>query len=296
VSASVSVVIICYNRKKELEECIFSILRQSVLPFEIIVVDNNSSDGTDQLFLQGAFKDLSFIIYEKLETNLGVAGGRNHAIRRASGDILLFLDDDAEISGDFAIQNVVARFAARPDVGVVAFKIINFFSRTITKNEFPHIKLNNIDTEFETSYYVGAGHAIRSVVFDVCGYYPEHFFYGLEELDLSVRIIDREFKILYDPAISIFHKKSTSGRLPNHQALSYTFRNRLLISHKYFSKFNLLILSILWFAKIALVSRSVITPLRGIVEFIQALPHERKYTLGPETVSRLKQLQGRIWY
>lgn len=291
-----SLIIVCYNRKNELKDCINSVLRQSMKPYEIIVVDNNSEDGTDKLFKNGEISDSS-IKYFKLEKNLGVAGGRNYGIKQASGDIFVFIDDDALLEPRNALEKIVTKFEKDPNIGILAFKVVNYHTKTIQRNEFPHIdKSLNPDKEFETSYFIGAGHAIRREVFNKCGLYPEDYFYGMEELDLSFRVLDKGYRIIYFPHILVWHKKSPSGRITDEKKWIFTLRNRVAISYKYLKKKHFIGSSVLWFFKIMIKSRSLLVPLRGVMSFSKYKKSLVRQTISDDTLEKIKYLRGRIWH
>lgn len=293
---SLSVIIICYNRKNELKECIQSVLKQTLKPYEIIIVDNNSVDGTDKLLKNGEISDSS-IKYFKLVKNLGVAGGRNYGIKQATGDILVFLDDDALLESEKALERTVNRFEKDPDIGILAFKIINYYTKTIQRNEFPHLDRSlDQDKEFETSYFIGAGHAIRKEVFDKCGLYPEDYFYGMEELDLSFRAIDKGFKIIYFPDVVVLHKKSLMGRISDRKKCIYNYRNRLSISYKYLRNRHLTISAFIWFFKIVKESSSFLTPIKGITSFLTYKKSLLREPISDLTLQKIRKLRGRIWY
>lgn len=291
----VSVIVISHNRKHYLEHCINSLINQKSCIDELLVIDNNSTDGTDTLFDQLSRYD--FIRFIKLNENKGVSGGRNYGIKKATGDILIFIDDDAELITDNAINMIVDRFQDDANIGVLAFKILNHHTKTIQREEFPHInKSLNSNIEFETSYFIGAGHAIKKEVFEKCGLYPENYFYSMEELDLSFRVIDKGYKILYYPHVEVLHKRSMKGRMPDNNKWIFTYRNRLAISYKYLNVSHFISVLIIWFLKVAKESAGISTPIKGIMEFIKYKRQCVRDPISDESILKIKKLKGRIWY
>lgn len=290
-----SIVIITYNRKNDLRECIDSILNQSYVPDEIIIVDNNSTDGTENYFKSELKNPL--VKYIRLDKNLGVAGGRNYGIKQASGDILVFIDDDSLIEPINAIEKIIKKFEENPEIGIIAFKIVNYHTKTIWREEFPHIdKSLNPEEEFETTYFIGAGHAIRREVFKKCGLYPDDYFYGMEELDLSFRVIDKGFKIVYFPKVLVWHKKSPLGRVTDEKKWIYTYRNRLAISYKYLNSLFFLVSSFIWFFKILKESKSLLVPIKGFFAFLEYKKTLIKQPISSISVIKIKKLRGRLWF
>lgn len=87
----VSAVITTYNRKRLVERAIRSVLKQSLPPFEIIVIDDGSEDGTEK-FIREKFPTVKYV----LQNNSGISRARNRGISIASGDWIAFLDSDDE--------------------------------------------------------------------------------------------------------------------------------------------------------------------------------------------------------
>ncbi len=105
VNPSVSVVVTTYNQARYIAETIESVLAQTHAPREIIVVDDGSTDETPSITAR--FGDRITCIRQK---NQGIAGSRNAGIRRASGELIAFLDgDDLWEPGKLAAQVDLAR-------------------------------------------------------------------------------------------------------------------------------------------------------------------------------------------
>jgi GT2 family glycosyltransferase len=120
----VTILIITWNRKKDILEAVKSIYEQANQNFEIIVVDNGSNDGTVGT-LRHAYPDVKIV---SLDRNMGVSVGRNAGIAIAQGDIIFCLDSDASLGCD-TLNNLVRKFQAEPRVGVINSKIVNAYVR-----------------------------------------------------------------------------------------------------------------------------------------------------------------------
>ncbi len=93
----VSIIIVNYNGKYYLKDCVASILASRAVNYEIIIADNNSSDGSVS-FIQNEFlSHLEKIKFVKLEKNYGPAKARNEAVKIAKGKYLGFLDNDTKV-------------------------------------------------------------------------------------------------------------------------------------------------------------------------------------------------------
>jgi len=101
-----SVILITYNQKNTISRAIDSLINQSVLPFEIIIGDDHSTDGTWDIILDysGRYKEL--IIPVRTEINLGIYGNMNNLTQYVNGDIVTYLGgDDYYLNGIFESLN-----------------------------------------------------------------------------------------------------------------------------------------------------------------------------------------------
>ncbi|MBI3815828.1 MAG: glycosyltransferase family 2 protein, partial [Nitrospinae bacterium] len=120
----VTYIILTRNRKEEVAEALRSVRNQDYTSKEIIVIDNASSDGTDEM-IEREFPDVR---YYRLDRNVGACAGRNIGIKEAKGDIFIFLDDDAIFEKGNETTTAVNKFNSIPDIDAVAFKVIDYQS------------------------------------------------------------------------------------------------------------------------------------------------------------------------
>lgn len=227
---STSIILLTYRRDDATEENVARLepLVRDRPAVEVILVDNNA-DGVDRQHLIAPLPRAKLVTAAQ---NSGVAGGRNLGVKAASGDILLFIDDDALIYPDDFIEQIAAPFAADAALGIQAFKSINFFTNQVLSAEFPHSdKSRSTDEPFLTFRFIGVAHAIRREVFEKTGYYHEDFFYACEEFDLSYRAIREGYKILYNPAVWVLHKRDLRGRLAAPEVWERVLTNKLKVGH-----------------------------------------------------------------
>jgi glycosyltransferase involved in cell wall biosynthesis len=124
----VSVLIVTWNRKEDVLETVRSVYEQEYRNFEIVVVDNGSSDGT----VENVRQVFPVVKVVALDRNMGISSGRNAGIRVARGDIIFCLDSDASLAPD-TLTNLVLRFQAEPELGVINSKIINAYTRELDR-------------------------------------------------------------------------------------------------------------------------------------------------------------------
>jgi GT2 family glycosyltransferase len=233
-----SFVIITYNRPQDMLELAHNISELEGIGEwveEVIIVNNRSSVSYAPVEAYIAEHPGTPFRYVVAPENLGVSRGRNFAIRLSRSPILIFLDDDALIRNNDALPAIKAIFEENPAIGIAAFKIYYYSTGELQVNAFPHKRFAERKdwTQFDTAYFSGAAHAIRRSVFEEAGYYPEDFFYGMEEYDLSYRALDKGYTIRYDNRVTIWHKESPGGRLPPRQKLRGMWMNKSKVAWKY---------------------------------------------------------------
>ena len=223
----ISIVIISWKMKDLLKVCLDSIYKYtSQVPFEIILIDNNSQDGTSEM-IENEYKEIVLI---KNDVNRGVAPARNQGIKIAKGKYILILDADMELKENSILQ-LYDYSEKNSEVGIVGCKLVdsdnqlqysckrypNFLAlifRRLDHYEFikdSQILRNHIMKDWdhnsiaEVDYIIGACQFFRKEVVSSAGYYDEKIFYGPEDMDFCIRIWRNNWKVMYYPSTSIFH-------------------------------------------------------------------------------------------
>jgi len=228
----VSVIIVAFNQKEMLLETIDSLLKQTYPDLEIIVVDNNSMDGTSDLIKT----ERPQVSYIKSEVNLGFAGGNNLGLEHSSGEYIALLNSDAVAQADW-LEALTAAMDTHPDVGICASKMIAFGTEVIDSagDGFSTILKGFKRGEGESpalydkeEYIFGAcaGAALyRRKMLDEIGFLDEDFFLIHEDTDLNFRAQLTGWKVLYVPKAIVYHKvRSTIGNMSD-VAIYHTLRN-----------------------------------------------------------------------
>lgn len=231
----ISIIILNFNRKDEVLFTISRIydLNKSYDSYEIILVDQNSTDGSS-IAISESFPEVNLFCSD---TNLGVAGGRNKGAELANGEILIFLDDDAHFQTSDALLKVQNIFDFDQQIGVIGFKIYDVHQQ-IRDWQYHFMSRKHAGRAFYTQQYVGCGHAIRACLFEkLAGYSTELFFWG-EEIEFCLKIYrDTNYKVLYWPEIEVVHRVSPISRYHwKTERTSYKTRNRFAILYNYFPK------------------------------------------------------------
>ena len=234
----IAIIIITYNRPADMLALAMNIEKLSSkkeLLEEIIIVNNNSTESYDAVksFIQEN-PSTPFKLIESKE-NLGVSRGRNFAIDQSKAPILVLIDDDAEFQDTDALKRINEAVIENPLAGILAMKILYFQNSQFQLNAFPHKSFEKRKhlQSFETYYFAGCGNIIVKEAFDIAGPFPTDFFYGMEEYDLSYRILDAGYTIKYIADIVLLHKESPEGRQTKSDKLRGMWVNKTKVAWRY---------------------------------------------------------------
>lgn len=267
-SPKVSVVILNWNRKDDIRETLEAMLRQSYSNLEIIVADNDSTDGAPEM-IEELFPQVKLI---KLPRNIGIEG-YNIAIKNAKGALIVILDNDSFLEPD-GVQKVVDKFRQFPDLGVVACKV-KYFPSNVTHHWHPFITSEDgPDEGYDAPLFNGCAAAVRKDILDEVGYYPEEFFLYENEKDLTARIVNKGYKVRYFLDILAYHKVSPVARKTSRRTY-YKTRNDIWYFLKYYPawifipRIGKVVLKELYEA---LQNRTVLSYFKGLVDAVIGIP------------------------
>lgn len=223
----VSVVIPVFNRLKYTQKCLESVFEfGSKHAFEVIVVDNASSDGTEE-FLAGLSGKILTVHHEK---NLGFAKACNAGASKASGEMLLFLNNDTIVTKNW-MDVLAAELDENSEIAMAGSKLL-YPDETIQhagvvfgEDKIPyHIYAR----EIKEKHYVNkkrkfnaltaACMLVRREIFEKVGGFDENFLNGYEDIDLCLKIKELGKDIMYCPESVVYHYESISeGRGDKHR-------------------------------------------------------------------------------
>ncbi len=210
-----SVVVLSWNGLEHLEVCLSSVCAQTYQDREIILVDNGSSDGSQE-WVEKRFPEVRVA---RLEVNRGVPGGVNFGISQARGRFIAILNNDIEAHPEWLGESIRA-LERHPDAGFTATRIRLFYRRDrldtagdlYFREGFPAKRgwLHRDGPEFDQPIWVfgacAAAAVYRRELFDAVGNFDEEFQATLEDLDLSFRAQLQGFKCRYVPTAILYHK------------------------------------------------------------------------------------------
>lgn len=294
-SPLISFVVVTHARAKSLSKAIESIRCQTVQDREIIVVVNGPDQETENLLHTLA----SEVRPAFLKENRGVGGGRNVGIGMAGGEILFFLDDDAELCDRDTAKQVLAHFDHDAGLGVVSLLVIDGHTRQIELRCLPFRDKQLPEKATPACYFAGGAAAMRRRVLERIGLFDESLFYSCEELDLSYRLLAADFGILFDPNTKITHYRAINGG--GYTEIYFDARNRPWVALRNLPILYCISHCFIWWGRSFLMGvrqGMVGEALRGIRDCLLGIPalcRERR-PIGRSTCRLLAHNNGRLWY
>lgn len=261
----ISIVIVNYNVKDFLSQCISSIHKSiTSLRYEIIVVDNASTDGSELLFTELSHTDDSFsYIYSK--TNLGFGKANNLGFELANGKYTLILNPDTLVEPD-TLQVMYDYMESNPDIGTSGCKVLNvdgtfqsacrrgfptpwasFCKLFGLQRLFPKSKLFakynlsylNEDETSDIDALIGAFMFTRTDVLNKINGFDENFFMYGEDLDLCYRIKQVGYRVSYYPKTTITHFKGESSKRSTLNETKHFYDAMEIFARKHYGKSKL---------------------------------------------------------
>lgn len=231
----VDVILLSWNRQDDTIQTIENILEQrGVLPL-IWIVDQ----GSDQACLE-AIRDIAkhpqVSLYEA-GRNLGIAGGRNQAMKMGEAAFIFSIDNDAVFNEPDTLFRIVQRFQSQPQLGAIGCRIINYYTGQYDRLSwvYPRQLFDRQHESFLTTRFAGGAHALRRTALKATHLYDEQLFFYWEELDLSNQLIEAGFNIIYEPDCVVCHKVNPDERVQwTNNRFYYLVRNALYLDYKYY--------------------------------------------------------------
>ncbi|MCK9423140.1 MAG: glycosyltransferase family 2 protein [Bacteroidales bacterium] len=256
-----SVVIVNYNVKYFLEQCLHSVQNACQdLETEIFVVDNNSVDGSIKM-VKEKFPEIHLI---ENKDNKGFSSANNQAIRLAKGEYILLLNPDTIVE-DETLMKVVDFMDLHPDAGGLGVKMLDGKGKFLPESKrglptplvsffkvfgfsylFPksrlfgtyHLGFLDKDKTHVVDVLAGAFMLLRKSVLNEIGLLDESFFMYGEDIDLSYRITQAGYKNYYYPGTRIIHYKGESTKKSSLNYIFVFYKAMIVFAKKHFSKQN----------------------------------------------------------
>lgn len=237
----VTVVIPNYNGIKYMKTCLDSLLNQKYKDFQVIVVDNGSTDGSRE-FVQTQYPQIQLITFAE---NEGFCCAVNAGIRASKTPYVILLNNDTESSPEF-IQELVKMIEGSQKIFSCASKMLDFYHRDIIDDAGNYYnalgwayargkgKYKDKCNEEKTIFAACAGAAIyRRELFEQVGMFDEAHFAYLEDVDVGYRARIQGYRNVYAPKAIVYHVGSaTTGSRYNEIKIRYAARNSVYLVYK----------------------------------------------------------------
>jgi cellulose synthase/poly-beta-1,6-N-acetylglucosamine synthase-like glycosyltransferase len=203
----ISVVVACYNKRDVIGECIRAVLNQNYRNYELIVVDDGSTDGSIEAIKKFNSSQMKVIQIE----HQGVSAAKNTGIKHSKGDIVLFLDGDCVLDGE-GLKELSKSFS-NPKIGCVGGRLLAINGQSLIAKT-----IELIQNGVERKWPFGANVAYRREVLEKTGGFDERMEAG-EDVDLFLRAVKLGFGYVFNPKLT--------AKTLNPSALTGFFRQRL---------------------------------------------------------------------
>lgn len=236
----VSVIVVNYNGGDVLQDCLDSLSKIKYPNWELIVVDNGSTDGSPALVSNFRSPGVKVKII-KNKTNVGFAGANNQGYEAARGELILLLNNDTKVD-PYLIAKLVDRINKDSSLAVVQPKVKIMSDPAILDSAGSFLTatgflehwgyLSKDGKEFDREKYIfsakGACMLIRKEVIDKVGLFDSDYGSYMEETDFCWRVWLAGYKILYYPETFILHKVGFTSKRQNQVTVNYhSFKNRI---------------------------------------------------------------------
>lgn len=265
----VTIAILNYQRKETLRRALDRALAQDFSPFEVLVVDNASTDGSD-LMVEEEYPSVRLV---RLAENLG-CGARNAGVESARGDIVVTIDNDVLLEDRDNLARILRAFEEKPSVACLNFKILGP-DGALSRRDWCHPRdwRRFADEGFETDYVLEGASAFRREAFlQMGGYWPK-LFLGHEGWDLALRLVDAGYEIRYFPEVTVTHLASPDARPGSRIYYNFT-RNAIWVAvrnHRLSSSLSSVAKDLALMGFSSLRAGQLGSYLRGIVDGIRGL-------------------------
>ncbi|MFH5832449.1 glycosyltransferase family 2 protein [Halalkalibaculum sp. DA3122] len=304
---SFSIIIVSWNALNHLKTFLPSVAETNYPDLEIILADNASTDGSKE-WVNENFPEISVAIFDE---NYGYCGGNNRGAAHASGDILVFLNNDVRVEPDW-ISHLNDCFEQHPEAAALQPKMRSFSNPGefeyagaaggfLDRYGYPFCRGRIFDTvekddgQYDVSTEIfwasGAALAIRKKQFEELGGFDEDFEFHMEEIDLCWQLWNRGYTVRYCPESTVYHLGGGSMPMGSPRKIYYNYRNNLTMLWKNCSTRTLpWRFSVRYALDILAALRSLLTgEWREVIAIVRA--HLHFWKLFPQVLRKRKRLQ-----
>ena len=242
-------VVVTWNRRDLLRSCLQSLTRQQLKqPFEVVVVDNGSDDGSPEMALREFASEPAFRLkLIRNPDNRGFCAANNQGFAASNSELVALLNNDAEAEPDW-LHGLAGAFESRREIGMAASKILVYEDpRRIDKAGhliYPdgqnrgrgsgEIDRGQFDRVEEVLWPDGCAAMYRREMLDQIGGFDEDFFAYADDAELGLRARIAGWKCLYIPSAVVRHHRGATLGVRSSRRVELIERNRVLLAAKLF--------------------------------------------------------------
>lgn len=293
---NISIILVNYNGANDTIKCIKSLSKIEYDNYKIIIVDNCSTDNSVEIIRNSLYEKCILI---ESKYNRGFSSGNNIGINEAiklGTDYILLLNNDTEVEPDF-INKMIETYEQTENVGIVTCKMKYFDNKEyiwfgggyfneknlrINHEKF-RLKDNFNDKIREITFATGCCMLMSTKIIKEVGLLSEDYFMYFEDADYCIRVMEKKYKIIYNPEATIYHKVgAASGGEESELYLKWMTRNQLIFNNKFKYKIsNLGYMKVTLNVYIKSILKSIIYLIKGKIKksiaIISGLIEGKKY-------------------
>lgn len=212
------------RRPAELRLALESLLRQRGVTLDVVVVGNGWEPSGLPDGVRGHFEPV----------DRGIPAGRNAGVPQVRGELIFFLDDDAQVASEDTLASLERAFAGDPSLGAVQLRVDPSDGRPPLREWNPRLRSGNRMVTGEiTALWEGAV-AMRRSVFEQVGGWPEPFRFVHEGVDLAWRVMDAGYRVVYRGDLAALHPTPDPDAPPARHGYSHYYgaRNRTWVARR----------------------------------------------------------------
>lgn len=263
-SPLVSIVIANWNAGSVFKDCLKTLEKVDYPNWELILVDNGSTDGSELYPKEFKLKAKRFVLV-KNKSNLGFAVANNQGWKKAKGDYVLLLNNDTKVPPDF-LSKMVGKMEEDKGIGAMQIKVRlmdkpthldnagSFLTKTGFLEHWGFMEKDRKEFDKERIIFAAKGACLltRAEVVKKVGLFDDDFVSYFEDSDFCFRVWLGGWKVIYWPGTFIYHKLGYTSKRMSQIGINYnSLKNSILSYFKNLSTFHLLTL---WLPHVAIIS------------------------------------------
>ncbi len=227
----VSVVVAAHNAARTLDRCLQSLVDLRYPDYEVIVVDDGSTDSTGEIARRYPFRLIS-------TPNRGVSAARNEGLRAATGEIIAYIDSDARADADW-LSYLATTFITEGVAGVGGPNLVppedNWLAKCVYRSPGGPTQVMLDDRHAE--HIPGCNMSFLKSALDGIGGFDPIFTEAADDVDICWRLLDNGYRIGFSPSAVVWHHRRSSVKAYWRQQVGYGV-SECMLEHKHPNKFN----------------------------------------------------------